>query len=123
MDPVYKKILVIDDDLEIVELARNRLEAQQYQVLTANDGVTGLSLAQAYKPDLIVLDVVMPQMDGYTFIQEIKRQDGLRSIPILVITAKTDMKEIFIAEGVNNCLIKPFQTDVFLNKVRELISK
>ncbi len=115
-----KKILVIDDDLEIVELAKNLLEAHHYEVLTATDGVHGLELAKAHQPDLIVLDVVMPHMDGYTFVQEIKLIDGLRKIPIIVVTAKTDMQDLFINEGVSCFITKPFKTEVFLEKVHQL---
>jgi len=116
-----KKILVIDDDLEIVELAKNRLEANHYQVLTATDGVEGFELAKANQPDLIILDVVMPNMDGYTFIQEIKLVDNLRKIPIMVVTAKADMQDLFVNEGVSCCLTKPFKTEVFLEKVKQLV--
>ena len=115
-----KKILVIDDDLEVVELVRRRLEANQYEVLTANDGASGFALLTDHKPDLIVLDVLMPHMDGYSFVQEIKRHGNLRDIPILIVTAKDEMQELFIAEGVNSFLIKPFKTEVFLEKVRQL---
>ena len=115
-----KVILVIDDDLEIIELVRNRLEANHYVVLTANDGVAGFALARENKPDLIVLDVVMPNMDGYTFVQEMKRDEGLKKIPIIIITAKTDMKDIFLNEGVSCCLFKPLVTETFLDKVQQL---
>src|ERR1041384_2921795 len=101
-----KKILVIDDDPEIIELARNRLEASHYDVLTATDGVAGFALLKDHKPDLIVLDVLMPHMDGYSFVQEIKRHDALRHIPILVVTAKDEMQELFISEGVSCFLLK-----------------
>jgi adenylate cyclase len=116
-----KKILVIDDDLEIVELAKNRLEANHYEVLTATDGIQGLELAKAHEPDLIILDVVMPHMDGYTFVQEIKLIDSLRKIPIMIITAKTDMQDLFLNEGVSCCLTKPFKTEIFLEKVKQLV--
>jgi CheY-like chemotaxis protein len=115
-----KKILVIDDDLEIVELAKNRLEAHHYEVLTANDGAQGLALAKTQSPDLIILDVVMPNMDGYTFVQEIKLIDGLKKIPIMIVTAKTDMQDLFLNEGVSCCLTKPFKTELFLEKVHQL---
>lgn len=116
-----KKILVVDDDFEIVELIRNRLEANQYTVLTASDGVAGFALANTEKPDLIVLDVLMPNMDGYTFVQEMKKSDELKKIPIIIVTAKQDMEEIFLNEGVSCCLFKPLETGVFLDKVQQLI--
>ena len=116
-----KKILVIDDDLEIVELVKNRLQANHYEVLTAPDGIEGLELAKVHQPDLIVLDVMMPHMDGYTFVQEIKLIDHLRRIPIMIITAKADMQDLFVNEGVNCCLTKPFKTEVFLEKVQQLV--
>lgn len=116
-----KKILVVDDDLEIVELVRKRLEANQYTVLTASDGVDGFNLAREHEPDLIVLDIVMPHMDGYTFVQELKRIEALKKIPIIVITAKPDMEVLFLNEGVNFCMLKPIQTNQFLDKVRSLI--
>ena len=117
-----KKILVIDDDLEVVELVRRKLEANQYEVITANDGASGFSLLRDQKPDLIVLDVLMPHMDGYSFVQEIKRHDDLRNIPILVVTAKDEMQELFITEGVSCFLVKPIKTDFFMEKVRQLTS-
>ena len=115
-----KSILVIDDDYEVIELVRNRLEANHYKVLTAADGVSGFALAKEQKPDLIILDVVMPNMDGYTFVQEIKRLEDLKKIPIIVITAKSDMEDIFLSEGVSCCLFKPLVTENFLEKVRQL---
>ncbi len=117
-----KKILVIDDDQEIVELARHRLEANHYEVLTAKDGVAGFAILKDHKPDLIVLDVLMPNMDGYTFVQEIKRHDGLRNIPILVVSAKDEMQDLFVAEGVSCFLLKPFKTEIFLEKIQQLTS-
>lgn len=116
-----KKILVIDDDLEIVELLRKRLEAHQYTVITAADGAAGFHLLQEDRPDLVVLDIVMPHMDGYTFVQELKRSADLKKMPIIIITAKADMEQLFLSEGVNACLLKPIQIQVFLDKVRELV--
>lgn len=116
-----KKILVIDDDLEIIELLRKRLESHQYTVITATDGVAGFNLAQEQKPDLIVLDIVMPHMDGYTFVQELKRNGDLKKTPVIVITAKADMEQLFLSEGVNACFLKPIQTQAFLEKVNSLI--
>lgn len=115
-----KKILVIDDDQEIVELARRRLEANHYEVLTARDGIDGFAILKEHKPDLIVLDVLMPNMDGYSFVQEIKRMDDLRHIPILIVSAKDEMQDLFVAEGVNSFLAKPFKTEVFLEKIQQL---
>lgn len=116
-----KKILVIDDDLEIVELLRKRLEFHQYNVITATDGAAGFNLLVEQRPDLIVLDIVMPQMDGYTFVQELKRNEEFKKTPVIVITAKADMEQLFLSEGVSACLLKPIQTQILLEKVSALI--
>ena len=71
-----KKILVIDDDPTVVKLIQSRLEANRYEVITALDGQEGLSKAVAQKPDLITLDILMPKLDGFTFVKEIKRVDN-----------------------------------------------
>ena len=115
-----KKILLVDDDQDFAQLLEFDFKKKGYQVVTANNGEDGLAKAMSEKPNLIILDVVMPHMDGYTLVQEIKRHDDLRKTPIIVITAKTDMQDIFLNEGVSCCMIKPFKTEEFLQNVKQL---
>ena len=116
-----KKILLIDDEPEIVELIGNRLKANKYDVTTAADGLQGLERAKDYKPDLIILDVGMPNMDGYTFIQEFKKIDELRNIPIIILTAKTHVQGLFKSEGIADCFLKPFDTLLLLSRIKDIL--
>ena len=70
MEATRKKILAIDDEAEILEMLRESLEAEGYDVCTARDGIEGLEVAQKFKPDLIFLDVMMPRMDGFQFLDQ-----------------------------------------------------
>ena len=114
-----KKILVIDDDPTFLKMAQPFLESHGFSVATAMDGEQGIEKLKADRPDLIVLDVQMPKMNGYTFIFEIKKLSGARSIPIIVLTAKEGMAEIFKVEGVKEYLTKPFKPEVLLNHINK----
>ncbi len=120
-DAMPKKILLIDDEPEIVELIGNRLRANQFDVVTAADGLQGLERAKDQKPDLIILDVGMPNMDGYTFVQEFKKIDELRSIPIIILTAKTHVQSLFKSEGITDCFLKPFDTLLLLSRIKDIL--
>jgi len=115
-----KKILVIDDEREMVELTRFRLQANGYEVITAVNGIEGLNLAQEEKPDLITVDIMMPKLDGVGFIQEIKRLPDLKSTPIIVITGRDNLHNFLKEEGVNAYLTKPLDIDEFLELVKSL---
>ena len=82
-----KKILVVDDDPDLVETTSMILKSKQYDVVVAYDGVEGLDKAKTEKPDLIVLDVMMPEKDGYTLCKELKADAALNAIPVLLLTA------------------------------------
>jgi two-component system alkaline phosphatase synthesis response regulator PhoP len=82
-----KKILVIDDDPDLVEATSMILKSRHYEVVAAYGGVEGLEKAKAEKPDLIVLDVMMPDKDGYTLCKELKADPVLNAIPVLLLTA------------------------------------
>lgn len=114
-----KKILVVDDDPNICELVGNRLKANHYEVRSASDGVEAFANVRSERPDLIVLDVSMPNMDGYQFIKEIQWQDDLRGIPILVLTARRNTREIFDALGVCRFMTKPFEPSQLLTVVEQ----
>jgi len=116
------KVLVIDDESVLIKMVTSLLESKNYQVVTATDGVEGLAIAKSEIPNLIILDVVMPIMDGYSFVKEIKKEDDLKAVPILVLTAKTELEDLFKMEGINHFMSKPFQTEEFLKEVKALIS-
>src|SRR3989338_1841917 len=101
-----KKILVIDDEPEMTELLKSRLESQSYEIITAHDGEEGLEKARYEKPDLIILDVLMPKMDGYTFVRELKVEEATKGIPVIVLTAKRRMQDLFKLEGIHDYILK-----------------
>ena len=85
-----EKILVIDDELNIVELIKYNLISNGYKVLYALNGKDGLHLAADNKPDLILLDVMLPEMDGFDVCKEMKKNKSIENIPIIMLTAKGD---------------------------------
>lgn len=116
-----KKILMIDDEPGVVKLAKAQLEASQFEVITACDGMEGIVKAQNEKPDLIILDVMMPNLDGRGFISELKKYDEIKLTPIIIFTASPESLGVFKSEDVKHYLIKPYDGDLFLSKIREVL--
>ncbi|NTV29467.1 MAG: response regulator [Candidatus Omnitrophica bacterium] len=116
-----KKILVVDDDVNVVKLFQKRLESSGYAVISAADGEDGLRKVREVKPDLVLLDVMMPGMDGFSVVREIKSDPELKSIPVLIVTAKGDLGDIFRMEGVAGIFDKPLQGDEVFAKIRQLV--
>lgn len=114
-----KKVLVIDDDPNIVELIKNRLSVNGYQVVTAYDGEQGLEQVESEKPNLVIVDVLMPKMDGYTFVRTLRKSEETRDLPVIVVTAKDKMRDLFELEGIRDYLIKPYQSEELLMKVAQ----
>ena len=114
-----KKILLIDDDPTLIKLVQPFLESHGFAVTAANDGEEGIEQLKSIRPDLIILDVQMPRMNGYTFIFEMKKLTGSKSIPIIVLTAKEGMAEIFKIEGVKEYVTKPFKPDALLSHINK----
>ncbi len=112
-----KKILVIDDEPHIVKVIKSRLEANDYKVITAFNGKEGLVKVQDEDPDIIIVDILMSEMDGYTFVRELKKTP--KKIPVIVLTAKTGMAEIFRIEGIDDYVCKPFETEELLGKIEK----
>jgi adenylate cyclase len=114
-----KKVLIIDDEPDFVEMIKMRLEANKYDVVTANDGQTGFQQAIEQQPDLILLDVMMPGVDGFGTLRWIKNDERTWNIPVVMLTAKRESKTIFKADegGVADYLIKPCETADLLQSV------
>jgi two-component system response regulator RpaA len=120
-----RKILVIDDDQAIAELIKVNLELLGHQVTVANDGIKGLALAQQNIPDLIVLDVMMPDLDGFTVCQRLRQNTATNGIPILMLTAlgMTKDKVKGFDSGADDYLVKPFEIPELQVRVRALLRR
>jgi len=116
-----KRILIIDDEPDLVAVLKVRLESQHYEVTSAGDGFEGLKKVEQAVPDLIILDVLMPRMDGFTFILELKKNEKFKHIPIIVLTAKEKMSDLFKIEGVPDYVVKPFEVDDLMARVRKYV--
>ncbi|MBU1061844.1 MAG: response regulator [Candidatus Omnitrophica bacterium] len=114
-----KKILVVDDEPSIVKVVASRLEAFGYEVITANDGDVGLERLKNEKPDLVILDITMPRMDGYTFVKKLQADHTIPRVPIVMLTAKDKMKDLFELEGIKDYIVKPFDGNELLDKVKK----
>jgi DNA-binding response OmpR family regulator len=118
-----KRILVIEDDDHIAEGIKLNLELQGYDVSVASDGVSGLAKWKTYKPSLIVLDIMLPGIDGLTILQNIRLED--ERIPILILSAKSglDDKVKGLSYGVDDYLSKPFHLEEFLLRTERLLKR
>ena len=116
-------ILAVDDTPENLEILRMRLEAQGYEVAEAADGEEGLARAQELKPDLILLDIMMPKRDGISVVRELKQDPDLRAIPVILVTAKADTKDVIegLDAGGDDYLTKPFEHSALLARVRSML--
>ncbi len=101
-----KKILIVDDDPDLVHIFSLNLKRRGYQVATASDGEEGLAKVRSEKPDLIMVDIKMPKMDGYSFVRQLKQDEGSKKIPVIVLTAFEPMKDMFQMEGVQDYFVK-----------------
>ena len=119
------KILVIDDDSAINELIKVNLELSGYEVIQAFDGVKGFALAKQELPSLIILDVMMPEVDGFTVAKRIRQNDATKNIPIIMLTALSQLNDKVngFNIGVDDYLVKPFETEELLVRVRALLKR
>ncbi len=119
------KILVIDDDIAINELIKINLELQGYEVKQAFNGTEGFALAKQEAPSLIVLDVMMPEVDGYTVAQRIRQCEEISDTPIIMLTALSDLKDKVngFNIGVDDYLTKPFESEELIVRVRALLKR
>ena len=118
-----KKILVADDEQQLALALKIRLQSRGFQVVTASDGRQALELIAQEKPDLVILDVVMPVMDGYFCLREINQRFGRTKIPVIILTARDRMKELFDLEGVEDYVVKPFDHDDLLIRIDRVLKR
>jgi DNA-binding response OmpR family regulator len=118
------KTLIIDDEAPIRLLCRVNLEAEGIEVLEAPDGVTGLELARSEKPDAILLDVMMPGMDGWNVAEQLLSDEGTSAIPIIFLTARADLRDRVrgMDAGGLDYITKPFNPLELASLVREVVA-
>jgi len=120
---VVPTILVMDDDPVIQKLLAVNFEMEGYRVVLAGDGVEGLSRVAADRPDLVLLDVMMPRMDGLEVLRHLKADDATAAIPVLMLSAKAQATDISggLDAGADDYITKPFDPLELLDKVAALI--
>lgn len=119
------KILVIDDDSAINELIKVNLELAGHEVIQAFDGTTGFALCKQELPALVILDVMMPEVDGFTVAQRIRKNENTKDVPILMLTALSQLNDKVngFNIGVDDYLVKPFEMEELQVRVRALLKR
>jgi two-component system alkaline phosphatase synthesis response regulator PhoP len=120
-----KRILAVDDERHIVRLVQVNLERAGYTVVTAFDGREALEKVESEQPDLVVLDVMMPYMDGFEVLQTLRKNQSTLNLPVIMLTAKAQDADVFRSwqSGVDCYLIKPFNPLELISFVRRLLDK
>ena len=119
-----KRILMVDDEADLVKVVHVRLAANGYEVIAASNGLEGLEKAQKEKPDLILLDVMMPRMHGLDVLAKLKANPETASISVLMLTAKDDTVSISKAKalGAKDYIVKPFNFEALVDSVKTYLS-
>ncbi|MFZ1214112.1 MAG: response regulator, partial [Pseudolabrys sp.] len=117
------RILAVDDMPTNLEILRVRLEAQGYEVITAEDGEQALTKAREFEPDLVLLDIMMPKLDGIAVLKQLKQDTTLRFVPVILVTAKSDIRDVVsgLDAGGDEYLTKPFEHAALTARVRSLL--
>ena len=120
-----KKILLVEDEEDLAYAISMRLETTGYQVLLSNDGQDALNKARSEKPDLIILDIMLPKIDGFKVCRMLKFDEKYKRIPIIILTARAQQQDerIGYEVGANAFLTKPFEPKVLMDKIEELLKK
>jgi len=119
------KILIVDDEPNIVQTLQDRLEMNEYDVVTACNGQEGLEQAINERPDVILLDVIMPIMDGHEMLEALRKQPGCDDISVVMLTARSQTQDIARANacGIEDYIVKPFDLSELLEKIESVIER
>lgn len=120
-----ERILIIEDEPDITELIKTRVESAGYRTIAAYDGVEGLEMAKKELPDLILLDILMPRMDGITVAIRLKKMEETKSIPIIIVSVTRGPDEEGLTKkiGVEEYLYKPLDAEELLSKIKKVLGK
>ena len=119
------KILIVDDEPDCISIIQCRLEWSHYNVITANNGREGLKKASQEKPDLILLDTNMPEMNGYEMLERIRKNSALKDTPVIMVTALCDAKDVDKASsyGISDYVTKPVDFAKLTEKISNILNK
>ncbi len=119
-----KKILIADDNPDNVDLLRKRLGSQGYETVAAYDGEEALAAVLRESPDLMILDIMMPKMDGYEVLRRLKQEEEYRDLPVILLTAKKEIPDKIkgLDIGANDYITKPFNPQELLARVKSLLT-
>ena len=119
-----KRVLIVDDEVDLVETLKFKLEASGFEALTAYDGLEALSKAKNDKPDLILLDIMLPKLNGYQICRELKSDDKYKHIPIIMLTAKAQESDKFwgLETGADEYVTKPFDSNQLVELIKRHLS-
>lgn len=117
-------ILILEDDPSVRTLLIKALSARGYEVRSAEDGLAGLTMLEAWTPDLLIVDVMMPRLDGMTFVRAIKGRGETKPIPVIFLTARNDPKSMIagINLGARYYITKPFVVEELIGKIQKALS-
>ena len=120
-----KRVLIVDDEPDIVESVKFSLELENIECLEAYDGEAALYKAKSEKPDLIILDIMLPKINGYKIARLLKFDQKYKNIPIIMLTARTQEKDVKLGEetGADKYITKPFDMDLLVNAVKEYLKE
>jgi CheY-like chemotaxis protein len=120
-----KKILLVDDSSTVLLMEKMILSKSEYDVVTARDGLEGVEKARHERPDLILMDVVMPRMDGFEAVRKLREDDSTRSIPVIMVTTRGELQsvETGYASGCSDYVTKPINGLELLTKVRSCLGQ
>lgn len=123
MEGKKARILLVDDEPDLVQMVSVRLSAAGYEVAVAFDGQEALQKVKEARPELIILDLMLPKLDGYKVCRLLKFDERTRAIPILIFTARAQVEDVTLATecGADAYLTKPFEAKALLAKIQELL--
>jgi two-component system alkaline phosphatase synthesis response regulator PhoP len=124
-DGTKRRVLIVDDEPSIAKILRKQMEVAGFEVQVAVDGQEGLNKVKEWKPELVILDVMLPKMNGHEVCAAVKGDDAVKQIPIIMLTAKAQRQDQdeALKHGAEGYLTKPFQLEELLAKVNALLPK
>lgn len=119
------KILIVDDEPDLVQTLRDRLEMNGYDIVTANNGKEGLEKAAKEKPNIVLLDVIMPVMDGLEMLEALKKNPQTKNCSVIMLTARSQRQDIVRAKlcGIQDYVVKPFDLSELIEKIESIVEQ